>query len=337
MIELVTKDPRELAGSGGMTDWIGVDVASVPEPMNVIYGLSCLCHPEKGIRYVGMTTRGLKARAGEHLHGGNHNLPVAKWIKSHGQENIRAEVLQVEDDFALLNAAEVKWIAKLHTMKQFGGMNLTVGGEGVTGHHHSEATKRRISYLTTGKRHPRWGMKNSPEHRAKISAANKGTHCGESSPSSKLKIGQVLEIVRRRAEGETLESLAVEFGVSIQSVHAIVVGKSWSRFTGIKYDPEEMRRVRQITRLKKEIERQYRRANPLPRPPRSPLSAEVRARIAWSNRGKPSSSILDAAKVVEIRGLIAGGVVQRRIAERFGVTPATINDINMGKTWAWVA
>jgi HNH endonuclease len=42
---------------------------------------------------------------------------------------------------------------------------------------------------------------------------------------------------------------------------------------------------------------------------------------------------LTIAQVAEIRAALAAGEVQRRIAERYGVAPATITRIKRGKVW----
>ena len=53
-----------------------------------------------------------------------------------------------------------------------------------------------------------------------------------------------------------------------------------------------------------------------------------------SNKGeKHSQSILTDEYVKEIKKLVQEGAVQRRVAEKFGVTASCINDIIVGKTW----
>lgn len=70
-------------------------MTTVPEaePLNVIYGLSCTCHPEKGVRYVGQTICGVAKRLREHRHGAKKgNLAVHKWMRKHGVGNIEAAI-----------------------------------------------------------------------------------------------------------------------------------------------------------------------------------------------------------------------------------------------------
>lgn len=41
-------------------------------PKSLIYTISCSCHPEQGVRYVGQTSKGLVARKGVHLWTASH-------------------------------------------------------------------------------------------------------------------------------------------------------------------------------------------------------------------------------------------------------------------------
>lgn len=54
---------------------------------------------------------------------------------------------------------------------------------------------------------------------------------GECVGSSKLTETQVLEIRRRRADGEKLEALASTFGVAVSTIHGIVHGRRWAHLS----------------------------------------------------------------------------------------------------------
>lgn len=114
--------------------------------MNVIYGLSCKCHPGDGIRYVGQTSRGAATRLNGHLSEarGPRARPVLHWIRKHGGEQIVSEVLEVCSNPADLSAREIFWIAKLDTFRGKSGLNLTTGGEGVSGCIRSEETREKL-------------------------------------------------------------------------------------------------------------------------------------------------------------------------------------------------
>lgn len=108
------------------------------EEKNVIYGLYCVCEtcekdrPEE-IRYVGLTSRGMQVRMCEHRkeYARRGKDPLSRWKRKHGVENIRYKVLEVLPDKGLLDAAEMKWIAKLRTFRDWkeGGLNGNLGGD----------------------------------------------------------------------------------------------------------------------------------------------------------------------------------------------------------------
>lgn len=57
---------------------------------------------------------------------------------------------------------------------------------------------------------------------------------GEKNGSAKLVASQVLEIVQRRRDGETYQSIADRFGVALMTVQMICTGVTWSQVTRIK-------------------------------------------------------------------------------------------------------
>jgi len=166
----------------------------------IIYGLT---DPRSGlIRYVGKSISGLQ-RARQHRSSAkSEDTYKARWIKSLRRLGLdfRIEVLEEHLKPNTLSAAEKRWIAYLRTT----GVrltNLTDGGDGQCGRKCSEATrakfrKRKISEETKEKlRKANLGKKNSPECRAKISAANKGK------PSPKRGIKLSKETRRKISEG----------------------------------------------------------------------------------------------------------------------------------------
>ena len=58
-------------------------------------------------------------------------------------------------------------------------------------------------------------------------------HIGSAHPQSKLTESQVLEITKRRGAGETLRSIAEDFGISLTAVSSIASGKTWGWLTGL--------------------------------------------------------------------------------------------------------
>lgn len=177
----------------------------------VVYGLYCICIRCQGkpnpIRYVGQTRRSVGERLNEHLKNSrrdkNHRiggLPVYRWVRKHGEGNIRLKVLATGLDDATVDAAEVHQIAVLGTRAP-DGLNMTDGGMGKSGYRHSEQTKKAISEKKRG-----------------VPGFSK----------SGLTVHQVEEIKLRLWEGETQAYLADEFQVSRKTLKDISQGKTWN-------------------------------------------------------------------------------------------------------------
>lgn len=58
---------------------------------------------------------------------------------------------------------------------------------------------------------------------------------------SMLKNEDVLNIVEMKSSGGTLRGIAKKFGISASSVSDIVLGRTWSHITGIKFNPNKFR------------------------------------------------------------------------------------------------
>lgn len=92
---------------------------------------------------------------------------------------------------------ECELIAELKTRHDTGwGANYTDGGEGVSGLHHSDETKKRLGTCFAGENNPMYGKKHSKEVRASMSKSQRGktlsekhranmklAHVGKSSPN----------------------------------------------------------------------------------------------------------------------------------------------------------
>lgn len=97
----------------------------------VIYGLTCECGCSEGVKYVGQTTQDLKTRLRGHLQSAKYKkgrdfyTKKSIWIREHGAENIRAQVLE-QNPKAGLDHAEVEWIQRLNTRST--GVNMAEGG-----------------------------------------------------------------------------------------------------------------------------------------------------------------------------------------------------------------
>lgn len=69
---------------------------------------------------------------------------------------------------------EIELIAELRTRDQAYGYNMTQGGEGVCGYHHTEETRRKLSEFRRGEKHPNYGKHLPQETRDKIGLAHRG-------------------------------------------------------------------------------------------------------------------------------------------------------------------
>lgn len=118
----------------------------------VIYGLYCTCHPDAGIRYVGQTRKGMKARLQVHrAHSRTMKWPVCSWIKKHGEQNVTYDILEVcEPDH--LDDREEYWIAHYRQIQGNRLLNVKNGGSTTSGHKRPAQSERM-----RGERNPMWG------------------------------------------------------------------------------------------------------------------------------------------------------------------------------------
>jgi len=185
-------------------------MTTVADTKNVIYGLSCTCHPGKGVRYIGKTVNSAIARLSNHRRDAIAGVerPVHFWIRKHGAENISTQILDSLPSASGLYEAEMVWIDRLEmrVSHRKGGLNLTDGGPGTT------------------------GMKFSHETRAKMSASRKlsGTTLARiESRCRKLSNDDVLQIKAGIWDGGNQSELAVKFGVHFSTIENIKNGKHW--------------------------------------------------------------------------------------------------------------
>lgn len=205
----------------------------------VIYGLICKCHPQRGIRYVGQTSRDISQRMHEHRRDckSGRRLPLYSWMRKHGPENITYEIL--EDVSDCLNEREIYWIAKMDTKAH--GLNMTSGGDardfpvskqarkkaselrkGVP--IHSESHKALLSQRWSGTGNPMYGrsFKWPEERKRKFSEAMSGNRRG-----CKLSDDQVVEIRHLTACGVSKSNLAERFSVSRDTIARIRSGRAY--------------------------------------------------------------------------------------------------------------
>lgn len=192
--------------------------------MNVVYGLYCVCVECRlecpgEIRYVGQTMKGLARRFKDHVRTAIKPastrtnllaLPLYRWMRKHGTDNIRALLIDTAETPEALDELEKFWIDKLETFSGPRGLNLSEGGIGLQGYTHTVESKAK--------------MKKRFESRE---ARMKSSKPGESHNLATFKEAEVSEIKKRLWEGERASDIAQALGVPLHRIQQINVDKSW--------------------------------------------------------------------------------------------------------------
>lgn len=121
------------------------------------YYLHCVCPfcaHQREPRYVGLTSAGLNARLAGHLEEPSgacrryRNYGVwcfkCNWIRKHGPENIRIELLEEYPDVESMKAGEVRWIAE-YRARGYDLTNGTAGGDGGVGYRWIDEQRKSLS------------------------------------------------------------------------------------------------------------------------------------------------------------------------------------------------
>ena len=304
-------------------------MTTIPPRKGVIYGLSCACHPEAGVRYVGQTSQPPAKRLMQHKSSSRYErtrrFPVSRWINSHGADSVVMEVLAQGNTLAELDALEIEYIRKFGT---YGapGLNATMGGGGTPGAPNvlggsgpcaslsddqalavynlvlegkvtqksiAESlgvSKQTVTNIIQGKKYKNLGLDPLGDQRSHMPHM-----LGESNRNSKLSDTQVREIHARYGRGESSKALSVEFGISQTGVVGIVAGRFHSRLG-----------LPKISRPKV--------------PP---------AKNGASNNGAK----LNESQVKEIHRRVGQGERIAKLRAEFGVGDTAIRSIVSGKTW----
>lgn len=136
-------------------------------------GIYIIKNKENGKCYIGKTEESFKRRWWHHkgcLNGGYHSNKYLQhsWNK-YGEESFSFEVLVTYEEGLDLNELEIKLIKEYNSFEK--GYNLTIGGEGTTGHKMTEEAKRVIGIKN---RENMTGKKLSEETKKKMSESHKG-------------------------------------------------------------------------------------------------------------------------------------------------------------------
>ena len=295
----------------------------------VVYGLSCTCHPEDGIRYVGQTVNA-KIRLGQHKLGHlspkSSHFPLYRWVAKHGSANLKMEVLGTAVRGPALDALEIAYISEKGTHATKLGLNATSGGGGTPMHiakkgaaHHSSVltdeqareiyelvlmgeftqkeiaetygvSKQTVTDIIQGKTYRNLSLPALTDRRS-----NMPHMVGENNRNAKLTDEQVLQIHARHEAGERADTLSIAYGVSVKSVNLIARGGTHSHLN-----------LKNISRGRK--------------PPR---------KAGESNQGAK----LDEAKAREAYRRVVAGEKCADVASDYGVRSAAISKIVTGASW----
>lgn len=179
-----------------------------------------------GKRYIGVTSRSLKIRADNHWYARDkaRGHAVAKAMKKYGRDMIRFTILCTCGDFSAASKEEVRLIALLKPE-----YNLTLGGDGGSGHHVSrrarKATSRRMKVIG-----------------AKVWAASAAAH---RKPVICLKDGVVFDSSTSAAAAYNISVSAMT--LHLRGINATVCGRLFSFYTGAEVpDPLHDEKVNNI-------------------------------------------------------------------------------------------
>lgn len=194
--------------------------------LGVIYGLSCLCHPERGFRYVGQTVSKASQRRNQHVSDSFNqgtNLPVHNWIRKHGSEdrsNIVVSIIESGVPLHQIDEREIYWIAHFKTVVP-GGMNITAGGGGSRGRRfeHTEEWRKAMSERYKGRKPSQSTIAGVRKRMAKMTGAD--------NYNAKLNDGLVAEIVSMIFSGVSPMKIASDLGLDHTTIYQIRNNKTW--------------------------------------------------------------------------------------------------------------
>lgn len=116
---------------------------------------------ENGKKYVGITSCDVKVRW-KNGFGYSDRLPIGRALRKYGWDGFKHEVLYSDLTEEDAKKIEIELIKELGTQNPDQGYNICAGGEGVTGWHPSELTRKKISTAAkkrTGEKNPNFGHK----------------------------------------------------------------------------------------------------------------------------------------------------------------------------------
>lgn len=147
-------------------------------------GIYKITRKDTGQMYVGQS-KNIENRWRQHCRNKN-NFYIDRAIRKYGKKNFDFQIIcELEQDDDLLNAMEEYYVWKYNTYKDKNHYNLTPGGD------FNPATlpevRAKMSKAKSGKNHPFFGRKHTPETKNKMSEAHSGC---KHTPETRKKISK---------------------------------------------------------------------------------------------------------------------------------------------------
>lgn len=181
--------------------------------MRTIYTVYIHQNKENGKRYVGITSCETKVRW-KNGFGYSETLPIGRAFRKYGWDGFTHEIVANGLSESEAKELEIKLIAELQTQNPLFGYNICAGGEGVTGWHPTEETRRKISVAQSGRfgsANSNFGHKWTDEMKAKASEQHRNISDGtrrKISESAKQRVGERNSFFGKHHSAETKERLA---------------------------------------------------------------------------------------------------------------------------------
>ena len=327
--------------------------------------------------YIGQTYKGLDTRKAEHkLNMKKYDYPFYRALRKYGFDSVTWEIIDTANSVSELDEKEMYYIKKFKTyigFKDSQGYNANLGGNrnAVLGPLNDEQLKEFGEDYRSGmskdemwKKYGQiikrkyifnsifvgrqWNEFTNIEDRRKFS---------EKGANSKLSTTQVDVILEKFKESGITRRVADEMGLSIRVVRNVILGKTWSEYTGIidnsfyeKYASPSCictkKEVEKIIIMKKQgkTEEEIKGEFPQIRPKtikailsgnmwQNTTNFDIIKRTEEDNRIKPINAKITIKDVDIILELHKNGDSSLEISRKTGITPGTVLNVINGKTW----
>lgn len=231
-------------------------------------------------------------------------------VNKYGKESFICEILEWCETQSKINSRERCWIKFYNSRDRNIGYNITEGGEGWKGVHHSEYTKQKISKAKTGC-HPNRDYVITEETRQKISRTLKAKH------QSSWNKG----IPMREVSKQKLREVNVGKKLSQETKQKMKGRKAWNK--GIPMTEEAKQHLREINTGKK-----------------SNMSTEAKQRMSkrFTGRNNPNFGGLKDETKEKISQSLIGRVwvnngVHRTLVSQYDLSNYLENGYKLGKKY----